>query len=184
MLLFFFGFVWWHWRDQNLRIQELENKQPTINVKPRIEGKFARLDLETDKTALFSVKVTRWEGIELLLPTPPMVFPYFAKWFNTHDIKSLELISGDNHSIDLIEFDGQVLNEKYPEDKSIQKVLIPSDWVIREGRIKANRNIMFTFVVNSEPKQKSAFKRAYVLTINEKGEWTQFKETQNDTAKS
>lgn len=175
MLLFFFVFVWWHWRDQGLRIQQLEDKHPTIKLNPKIDGKSVFLEIMNTggELATFEARITEWKGLEDI--NHKMEYFYNTRW-EQWDIQKTKPIDarikvGGSNRAPIIDDNGLA---SMPEDIiQYRGVSIPDSrastfW---QAKVRINTVLQFTIQILSEPPLKTPFQQIYDLSIDDAGVW-------------
>lgn len=176
ILILFFGFVVWAWYDMAKKIQKYEDKKPTVEITPKLEDNFARVNIKNtgQHIASFSVQISNWQGIE---PITSLQATYEGKWRYTNDTKDYTLKSGEFREVDIIKNEGQTLDKEGKENDTLQKVKVfgcSSSW---EARAIISNEVQFSMQIFAEPKLKSKFKKRYMLIVGNEG-WEQFKEIQ------
>ncbi|MBN1367224.1 MAG: hypothetical protein JW967_04815 [Dehalococcoidales bacterium] len=181
-LLFLFFIYKWIW-SLNKRIQELEDKQPYIEVRPVVESKNLYLEVinKGRHQAKFEVKNINWNGINNIIGEPNTGYKgqTLERYIQDPRIGDFYIKNGDKAKIILLRDNGITLEN---DGKQYRYLHMPdSQYIERYGFAKLNQNIDITFQVFADPELKKGqpYEQTFKFFITDKeNDW--IKEVSND----
>jgi hypothetical protein len=171
-LLLLFVLLGWIWFGMNRRIEQLEDKQPSVKVSPIFVGDSVFLEIQNtgNSDAEFYVQVLRWQGIEKI--NPPINREYNTKWLNNlrnPNEPIFKILPHQHNRVTLIHTLGL---KSYPEDKiQLQNVQMPSQFETWQGQVQIENPITVSVQIGANPKLKNETRLSFIFLVDKNGNW-------------